>query len=354
MDPSRYSFSLGIEASEAAWLSGQTAGAYDSDTKRIEVRGDAGSQAEVCWQKIDAVLDVAKAGALPCSELVEYLTEGGLAQRDAVAKRRPGNREASVMVVESLLRKDALVEIEVVAGSSPGLLRLPQILPLGADGTVVAPGDLLGQAEFVIEEAGRLLEARGLGLDQVVRTVEQTTAATRREYRKTGKARRRLLGPAFPASTGILSPALPHPEALIALEVWASEHPKEVINPGWSSFDALTFSPGVKAGSLLFVSGSTAWDPNTGENLAPGDIGAQAEFVYETIGRICEAAGGSLENLVKTIEYVSPAGVAGYRDVSDVRRRLLGEPAPASTGVVVEGLLSSSWLIEIEALAVLP
>jgi len=354
LDPSRYSFSLGIEASEAAWLSGQTAGVYNPDTRRIEVLGDAEAQAELCWQKIDAVLEAAESGAQPCSELVEYLTQGGLAQRNAIAKRRPENRTASVMVVESLLRPDALVEIEVVAGSPPGLLRLPQILPLREDGAVVAPGDLQGQAEFVIEEAGRLLEAQGLALNQVVRTVEQTTAATRRDYRKTGKVRRRLLGPAFPASTGILSPALPHPEALIALEVWASEHPKQVINPGWPSFDALTFSPGVRAGSLLFISGSTAWDPDTGETLAPGDIGAQAEFVYETIGRICEAAGGSLENLVKTIEYVSPAGVAGYRDVSEVRRRLLGEPAPASTGVVVEGLLSSSWLIEIEALAVLP
>jgi len=40
--------------------------------------------------------------------------------------------------------------------------------------------------------------------------------ATRDRYRDTAAARRRLLGPAFPASTGVLSPALPHPEALVS------------------------------------------------------------------------------------------------------------------------------------------
>jgi enamine deaminase RidA (YjgF/YER057c/UK114 family) len=187
----------------------------------------------------------------------------------------------------------------------------------------------------------------------VVRTVQQTTPATRRDYGATAAARRELLGPDFPASTGVLTPALPHADALVALEVWASTEPKEIVNPGWAAYDQLTFSPAVRAGNLLFISGTTAWNAVTGDNEAPGDIGRQAEFVYEQIGLICEAAGGSLADVVKTVEYVTPAGVDGYRAVADVRRAMLPDPLPASTGVVVSGLLSRQWLIEVEALAVL-
>ncbi len=356
VDTSKYTFSPAISAGGAHWLSGQTASVYDAERSRVVVDGNAGAQAALCWKKVGAVLDAAGCPPSSCRELVEYLTVDGLAEREAVRAARPSglSLEGSTLVVESLLRPDALVEIEVVAGAAEGLVRLPQLLPLDANGEVVAPGDLVGQAEFVLEEAARRLEPHGLGLGDVVRTVEQTTAATRDRYRETGEARKRLLGPAYPASTGVLSPALPHPDALIALEVWASRHEKRVINPGWPAFDRLSFSPGVVAGDLLFVSGTTAWDATTGETVARGDIAAQAEYVYAQIAAVCEAAGSSLEHLVKTVEYVSPAGAAGYREVGALRRRLLGRPFPASTGVVVGGLLASSWWIEIEALALVP
>ena len=62
-------------------------------------------------------------------------------------------------------------------------------------------------------------------------------------------------------------------------------------------------------------------------------------------------AGTSIDNLVKTVEYVTPDGVDGYRAVGEVRQSVLGRPFPASTGVVVSGLLSRRWLIEVEAIA---
>ena len=353
LNPARYSFSLGIEAAGASWLAGQTAAAYDAKRGRVVVIGTGAEQAALCWDKVKAVLDGAGRDVGSCSELVEYLTVEGLRQQSEIASVRPTGRAASTIVVESLVRPTAVVEVEVVAGSPRGLVRLPQILPLGADGTVVAPGDLVGQAEFVLERAGGLLAERDLDLTHVVRTVEQTTAATRADYRATAKARRRLLGPAFPASTGVVSPKLPHPDVLVALDVWASTLPKQPVNPGWPAFDSLTFSPGVQAGNLLFISGTTAWDPSSGETVAPDDIGGQAEFVYGQIDEICRAAGGSIRDLVKSVEYVTPSGVDHYRDVAAVRNRMLERPLPASTGVVVGGLLSRSWLIEVEALAVL-
>lgn len=355
LDTTRYSFSPGIAAAGAAWLAGQTGGVYDAEADRITVPADPREQARIAWDKIGAVLGDTIPGLGACSEVVEYLSVDGLAERGVIAAMRPAVVEhgVSTIVVASLLRPGAVVEVEVVAGAAPGTVRLPQIGPFDAGGSVVAPGDLVGQCEFVLERAVDALAEHGLGAEHVVRTLQQTTPATRGDYRATADARRRLLGPAFPASTGVLVPTLPHPDALVALDVWASAEPKTVVNPGWSAYDELTFSPAVRAGQVLYVSGTTACDPDTGATVAEGDVAAQAEFVYECIGEVCRAAGGSIDDLVKTIEYVTPAAVESYRAVAAVRKRLLGRPLPASTGVVVEALLSRNWLIEVEAVAVI-
>lgn len=352
MDPSRYTFSLGVQGGGALWLAGETGASYGPDGATLPA--GIGDQARVAWDKIQAVLGVADSDMSACTEIVEYVTTAGLGELADIARARPGAAgPGSIMVIESLVRPEPQVEVEVVAGGPSGQVRLPQILPVDEEGGVVARGDLVAQAAYVLDRAGQLLADHGLDHSHIVRIVQQTTPETRREYRSTEDARRRLLGPLFPASTGVLVPALPVDGALVALDVWASEHPKRVINPGWSAFDDLTFSPAVRAGDILYISGTTAWDPDTNTTVAPGEIAAQARFVYEQIEAICQAAGGSIGDVVKTIEYVAPAGFDGYRSVAGLRRELLDRPFPAATGVVVSGLLGRQWLIEVEAVAVL-
>ena len=352
LDPSRYSFALGIEAGGATWLAGQTASRHDPASGRVVSGGSVAEQAHICWDKIEAVLDAAGRGVEECTEVVEYLTAEGLDVRDEIGEARRTSGTASTMVVDALVRPDAVLEVEVVAGGPPHQVRLPQLLPIDSDGSVVAPGDLVGQCEWVLEEAGRQLGEFGLGLEHVVRTVQQTTPATRRDYRATAEARRRLLGPAFPASTGVLTSRLPHPDVLVALDVWASAAPKEIVRHAEDAYASLTFSPATVADSVVYISGTTAWDPTTGETIGEGDVGAQAEFVYDQIRQVLEAAGGSIDDLVKTIEYVTPAALANYRDVNTVREDVLGRPFPVSTGVAINALLSRDWLIEVEAVAV--
>ena len=364
LDPSRYTFSLGVEAGGATWVSGQTASrrADDADDGgggrggggRIVSGGSIGEQADVCWAKTSAVLEQAGRPPDEITELVEYVTADGLADEAARVTARPTDRAASIVVVESLVRPDADLEVEVVAGGPSDLIRLPQLLPIDDAGHVVAPGDFVGQCAWVLEEAGRQLAEQGLDLTDVVRLVQQTTPATRRQYRDTAAARRDLLGPTFPSSTGILVSRLPHPEALVALDVWASRAPKTVVPYATDAYASLTFSPAVTSGGLVHISGTTAWDPASGETVAPDDIRGQAEFIYGEIGRVCEAAGTSLDALVKTVEYVTPPGLDQYREVADVRRAVLGRPCPVSTGVVVAGLLGRTWQLEVEAVAALP
>ncbi|MDP6342124.1 MAG: RidA family protein, partial [Alphaproteobacteria bacterium] len=118
-------------------------------------------------------------------------------------------------------------------------------------------------------------------------------------------------------------------------------------------YQKLTYSPGVRAGKLLFLSGQGALDPETQRMLYDGDVVAQAEYTYDNIIKVLRAAGGGPEHLAKTIEYVTPAALPRYREVATVRSKMLTEPYPASTGLICEALLRPEMLIEVDPFAVL-
>lgn len=115
--------------------------------------------------------------------------------------------------------------------------------------------------------------------------------------------------------------------------------------------ERFTFSPAVRVGALLFISGTTATD-DRGDLVGRGDIVAQTRHIYRKLERLLAAAGGTLEDVVQTTEYVTTTD--GYRRTADVRREVFGGPPyPAATGVVVAGLLREGALVEISAVAVL-
>ena len=112
-----------------------------------------------------------------------------------------------------------------------------------------------------------------------------------------------------------------------------------------------TFSPAVRSGNLLFISGTTAAN-EAGMIEAPGDIVGQTRFIYRKFAELLSAAGGGLEHIVETTEYITTT--ENYRGTADVRREVFRPPYPAATGVIVKGLLREGALIEISAVAVLP
>jgi enamine deaminase RidA (YjgF/YER057c/UK114 family) len=116
--------------------------------------------------------------------------------------------------------------------------------------------------------------------------------------------------------------------------------------------DRLTFSPAVRAGNLLFISGTTATD-DRGTIVSPGDIVGQTRHIYGKFAKLLAAAGASLGDIVSTTEYVTTT--AGYKGTAEVRRELFGGPPyPTATGVIVAGLLRPGALIEISAIAIIP
>jgi reactive intermediate/imine deaminase len=107
----------------------------------------------------------------------------------------------------------------------------------------------------------------------------------------------------------------------------------------------------VSSGTLLFVSGQVAVDKD-GQLVGKGDIYAQMRQVYQNIQNIITAAGGTMENIVKVTSYVTDR--AYFPALREIRREFFREPYPASTAVIVKGLAHEDWLVEIEAVVVLP
>lgn len=129
---------------------------------------------------------------------------------------------------------------------------------------------------------------------------------------------------------------------------------RTIIRPEWKQYyndPKLTFAPAVRKGNMLFVSGLTAVDPDTGEIVGKGDIEAQARQIYRNLEAILEAAGATFRDVVKTMDYITTR--KDYKKTAAVRREYFGDALPASSAVVVNELLRKDALIEVDAVCVL-
>jgi aminoacrylate peracid reductase len=124
---------------------------------------------------------------------------------------------------------------------------------------------------------------------------------------------------------------------------------ERIASPSWP--DRMTFSPAVRAGRLLFISGTTAVNENR-EVVGKGDIVAQTRLIFQKFEKILKEAGGSFDNIVETTDYFLT--LEDYKRTAEVRREFFkGPPYPAATGVQVAGLIREHVLIEIKAIAIL-
>jgi enamine deaminase RidA (YjgF/YER057c/UK114 family) len=112
---------------------------------------------------------------------------------------------------------------------------------------------------------------------------------------------------------------------------------------------AYTFSHAYRSGDLVHVSGMLAIDEDG--RLLADDLGGQARAIYRRLGELLDELSATAVNVVKTTDYITTTD--GYRETADIRRSFFGSHRPASTGVVVAGLLHPQALIEIDAVVVL-
>ena len=112
-------------------------------------------------------------------------------------------------------------------------------------------------------------------------------------------------------------------------------------------FQGAPYSQAISANGLVFVSGQVALQPGASEPVSEM-IGEQTEQVFANLRAILEAAGSSLERIVKTTVYLTDLG--DFQAMNDIYKQYVGELPPARATIEVSKLPAGS-LVEIEAIA---
>jgi 2-iminobutanoate/2-iminopropanoate deaminase len=109
------------------------------------------------------------------------------------------------------------------------------------------------------------------------------------------------------------------------------------------------YSQAVRVGRMVYTAGQIGLDPATGR-LVAGDVEAQTERVLQNLQAVLQAAGGGLEQVVKTTVFLRDMGQ--FAAMNGVYARFFGDHRPARSTVAVVGLPLDAQ-VEIEAVAVL-
>ena len=375
-----FTFSLGRSEGEHAWLSGHSGARQDPDLGKMTVTGGMRAQATVMYEKIGCILDAAGMGFGDVTHLVENVTMAGLefyGEAEEVRRSVLGSGEPalSTVVVNRLVRRAALIEVEVTAqrGGGRGLdadsttgwhrghvveaggtVYLPTIVPVGRDGRILYEGDFEGQYRYCVAQAGQLLAEVGLDLTHAATVVDYSIPATIGVHQAACDVRGDLCGPIYPATASLVMSQMQLSGVLVSVDVSASRQAPQLVDPGWARYRDQAASPAVRAGRNVFISGISSVDQGSGDVREPGNLEAQAKVAYGSLLSMLGHLGAGPADLIRTIEYVAEAGLAEYRAVAAVRQNVLAPPWPASVGAVSQGHHGEGLLLEVLPFAVLP
>ncbi|MDP3985083.1 MAG: RidA family protein [Acidimicrobiia bacterium] len=123
---------------------------------------------------------------------------------------------------------------------------------------------------------------------------------------------------------------------------------KILISSGSPFEQSVGFSRAVRVDDRVLVAGTA---PIWSDGGVDSDPGVQAARCLEIIGEALEDAGASFEDVVRTRTYLTNA--ADWEAVAAEHGKVFSEIRPASTMVVVVGMLDPRWKVEIEAEAVI-
>lgn len=110
------------------------------------------------------------------------------------------------------------------------------------------------------------------------------------------------------------------------------------------------YSQAIIANGFVFTAGQIALIPAEGK-LLDGDVQAQARQVMQNLQAVLEAAGTSLDNVVKTTVYL--ANIGDFAAVNEVYGEFFSQNPPARSAFEVANLPLGA-LVEVEAVALLP
>ena len=123
--------------------------------------------------------------------------------------------------------------------------------------------------------------------------------------------------------------------------------PRTPIIPAGSAPPLAPYSPGVRAGNTVYVSGILALDKD-GAVVGQGDVRAQTRHVIESIEAVLKAAGGTLDDVAYNAIFL--ANLADYAAMNEVYRQYFGNNSPARYCIEAR-LVKPEFLVEISSIA---
>lgn len=108
----------------------------------------------------------------------------------------------------------------------------------------------------------------------------------------------------------------------------------------------------VARGATIFLRGQCPQDLDTAEDVGIGDPVAQTHKVMQNIRQLVHEAGGTMEHVCKLVIYLTD--VRHREPVYRTMGEYIKDVHPVSTGLVVVALARPTWLVEIDATAVIP
>ena len=110
---------------------------------------------------------------------------------------------------------------------------------------------------------------------------------------------------------------------------------RQIINTANAPAAIGPYSQAVRAGNTVYFSGQIPLDPATGE-LVGGDIAAQTRRAFDNLKAVCEAAGGTMDDIVRVGLYLTD--LAEFAAVNAVMGEYFAQPYPARSTIEVSAL----------------
>ena len=226
--------------------------------------------------------------------------------------------------------------------------------PIGPDAKALHFGDPVAQGRATMENMHKMLEAAGMGFEDVAKVICYMENIYDRP--KINVARKDFFGDSRPTSTlfGIRRLAIPgmgHQIEAIAYKASGSAPKRREIRVEGYREPISHYTDGVKCGDLYFVSGSGPFDDNL-KLVGGDDMTAQAVQTHDNIERILAAGGMSYEDVAKVTVYMD--NTEERKVLDEVRKRYFGNTRPASTLFGANRLALFGMKLEIETIAYKP
>lgn len=111
-----------------------------------------------------------------------------------------------------------------------------------------------------------------------------------------------------------------------------------------------SYSQAIRTGNTVYLSGQIPLDPLTMQLVSNDDFAAQTHQVFKNLRAVCQAAGGSLNDIVKLNAYLTD--LSHFAVFNEIMEQYFTQPFPARAAVGVNSLPRAA-LVEAEAIMVL-